>query len=227
MNLFRYCGDDPIDLHDPLGLDVDVEMYQSTDPLKKWIHLFNPSEGAGAPQFRYSGHGSPASAIIGQLKNPDPSGGHISNANVIKQIKKHDNFPASKSIFLAVCFAGAPGATLAPELAKSANRVVFAPDRMFWVTSTGKYFAADPQPLPRNAPRGTLPKPDLTRLGTIMQFNPDGTSSVKTQYLPGKKPGEIIIVRSAADLPEPESANPNDLLSLYDGYDPAFKKLPK
>ena len=34
MNLFRYCGDDPVDRSDPMGLDyIDIEFTRMSTPL--------------------------------------------------------------------------------------------------------------------------------------------------------------------------------------------------
>jgi RHS repeat-associated protein len=184
MNLFRYCGDDPIDYSDPMGLAADIEQYRDDDPLDQSIQNVNVPR-----KFVYAGHGSQRPERLGQVQDPRyyrgpmGSGPVIPAAKVSQSIMASPAFRTKPQIFLMVCSSGARGSSLAKDVSAATGKAVIAPDKMLWINEKGKYFAADPK---LSADGKRILGPDVTKLGNLVQFNPDGSSKVVHTYLPPK-----------------------------------------
>jgi hypothetical protein len=181
MNLFRYCGDDPVDRSDPMGLEADIEMYRAGDPLKTYAGNMNKLPDWPST-FIYAGHGSQQPEELGQVKDPRYNVNVMGRSptlpagRVIDSITRDSRFASRAQIFLAVCSAGARGSTLASHVAAATGKPVVAPDKMLWITQSGHYFAADP------VPGSNGRKADAGRMGNLVKFTPDGKSVVIHRY---------------------------------------------
>src|SRR2546430_16391709 len=67
MNLFRYCGDDPVDRSDPTGL-IDSNNFDPTTPDYKWPERADLSNYA--KYFTYGAHGGDRDYNYGQALDP-------------------------------------------------------------------------------------------------------------------------------------------------------------
>jgi RHS repeat-associated protein len=189
LNLYRYCGDDPVDHSDPMGLDVEIENYREGDDLKKWIHNVTPY-GPATGTFAYAGHGSQMSEHLGQVMDPRyyrnqmGNGPTISAANVSKAIMNHHPaFETKSKIFLMVCSSGAPGSTLARDVAATTGRTGIAPDKMLFIGKNGTYYSAAPR-LSSDGKHILGADVSPKGLGHLVEFSPDGTRNIIHSYTP-------------------------------------------
>jgi RHS repeat-associated protein len=209
MNLFRYCGDDPVDLSDPLGLDADIEQYRDSDALNTYVHNVNKLPGWPST-FIYAGHGSQQPENLGQVKdgryelNVMGKSPTIPTSQVLRSITQHPAFNSREQIFLAVCSAGAKGSTLARHIAAGTGKAVIAPDRMLWISKSGRYFAADP----KLGAKGKVLGPDTSKMGNLLKFTPDGQSQVFHRYYSdASQRGDGALPSGSAASSQASSAN--------------------
>jgi hypothetical protein len=183
MNLFRYCGDDPVDNSDPLGLAADQEYYRDDDELKNYVRLVK------APgSFIVAGHGSQSSDRYGQVVNPryapnaNGTGPTIAENKIINAITSAPALASRSQTLLLVCSSGSAGSTLAKHIAAATGKPVIAPNKLLWINPKGQYFAAD------KLPGDGKPTPDLSKPGSLIQYSPDGSSKVYKNFelIPGK-----------------------------------------
>ena len=119
MNLSRYCGDDPVDGSDPLGL-TDINKIPSYD-FGNWFgavvgrehyRLFEPK------QLIVSAHGTTQyivnknvtheawNAFNSQAKTPIPTSMQLPVSQLIADIKANKNYDKTIPVKLDICFAG-------------------------------------------------------------------------------------------------------------------------
>jgi RHS repeat-associated protein len=128
MNLFRYCGDGPVDGSDPLGL-IDKDNYDPTSLIYRYAEATDLSKFKN--YFSYSAHGSDhpktyGQALVGNTRVIIPT------KDVISAIKENTLFARKVGTLLLVCNSGAERSTLAKSVAAGTGKDVLAPNKYLW-----------------------------------------------------------------------------------------------
>jgi RHS repeat-associated protein len=132
MNLFRYCGDDPVDRSDPTGL-IDSNNFDPITPDYTWAQRADLHKYWDL--FTYGAHGGDQDYNYGQALNPAyrSRGEPIPLQTVIASIKGNAIFQHKSGTLLLVCNSGADRSTFARSVAMGTGKDVLAPNKYLWL----------------------------------------------------------------------------------------------
>jgi RHS repeat-associated protein len=132
MNLFRYCGEGPVDRSDPLGL-IDSNNFDPNTPDYTWAQRADLSMYSHL--FSYGAHGGDHDYNYGQALNPAyrSTGQTIPLNTVIASIKGNPIFQHRSGTLLIVCNSGTDRSTFARSVAMGTGKDVLAPNKYLWL----------------------------------------------------------------------------------------------
>jgi RHS repeat-associated protein len=180
-NLFRYCKNDPEDLTDPMGEDVNLDMFSH----ESWQNSANlkPFPGIAPQIYTIGAHGLVDGRHVVDGRGLERDSQAVSlTARGLANVMKGAGFQATPGmqVYLYVCYAGAGSHPIAQQLADRLGVRVWAPTNIFWSWKDAKGHTemfvgprkSDHPTLPNGQPNPAYHQPDTSKPGEFKHFDP-------------------------------------------------------
>jgi RHS repeat-associated protein len=211
-NLYRYCGNDWANKTDPLGLEVDLDLFEPNDGTRRNVNAIPHERGT----FTMGGHGTPDGRYITDQRTPGKIK-FLTPKEVLREIKEKPAFKQAQRVIIYSCNLGNDQVNKHPfgeAAAKEFHKPTTAPGKSLWVDQRGRYFIA-PE-LPHDPAERA--RPDREHQGKMINFgapvpNPHNTSSSQSKM----SSGYYVPVSPSppnATTPEPAALNHSEGLGL-------------